>query len=224
MAGNPSHSAGQRREAKYDITSKGFRVGELLTTSTPLQQDGKPAYRFTSTMDIEASFLFFSHRSSSREEALVGRDGTLTYRRDATENGKKYSVDGRLTEQGFVIRNSVDGSSRTISVSRKQYDYTTMDCPELHIQTVGGEATVRLLDLERGNVVKRHYRWVRNEEVRVGDRKVLCRVIDFTDPNNRCRRWISSDGLGVLIARQEGSGASGSYSLSIVSLVTAGPA
>jgi hypothetical protein len=62
-------------------------------------------------------------------------------------------------------------------------------------------------------VVTRHYRWVKSEDVAVDGRRVRCRVIDFEDPNKKCRRWIAPDEAGALVVRQDGSGKDGSYSI-----------
>ena len=77
---------------------------------------------------------------------------------------------------------------------------------------------MRLLDLETLSVVTRRYTWVRSEDVTVDGKRIRCRVIDFEDPNKKCRRWISAGEPGVIITRQDGKGKSGSYSLRMTHL------
>jgi hypothetical protein len=52
----------------------------------------------------------------------------------------------------------------------------------------------------------------------IGGKIIHCRVVDFEDPDNRCRRWITQDNKGILIVRQEGSGSSGSYLLKLAAI------
>ncbi|MBJ6724447.1 hypothetical protein [Geomesophilobacter sediminis] len=72
--------------------------------------------------------------------------------------------------------------------------------------------------MEQATVVPRRCHLVRSEEVEVGGRKILCKVVEFSGPNNRCRRWVTSDERGVLIVRQDGSGKGGTYSLRLISM------
>ncbi len=64
---------------------------------------------------------------------------------------------------------------------------------------------MRLLDLETLSVVTRRYTWVRSEDVTVDGKRIRCRVIDFEDPNKKCRRWISAGEPGVIITRSRGA-------------------
>lgn len=80
--------------------------------------------------------------------------------------------------------------------------------------------TLRLLDLETLSVVTRRYRWVRSEDVTVDGKQIRCRVVDFEDPNKKCRRWIRPDAPGAVIARQGGKGKDGSYSLRMAQMRT----
>jgi len=105
-----------------------------------------------------------------------------------------------------------------MKVNRDDYDYTTMECPETRLQREGEERVLRLLDLETLSVVTRRYRWVKSEDVTVDGKRLHCRVIDFEDPNKKCRRWVSTGEPGVIITRQDGKGKSGSYSLRMTHL------
>jgi len=55
--------------------------------------------------------------------------------------------------------------------------------PELALRHEGDEAVFRVFDLEKLSVVDRKYRWLRSEEVTVNGKRIICRVIDFQDPN-----------------------------------------
>lgn len=208
----------QRREASYSIHAKGMHVGYLQIVTVPVKKEGARTFRFHSTTRIDAAFLFFGVKSQSTEEAVIGESGTLSYQRSGTENGRTTSVSGEYDGKAFKVR-ITEGSNQWAEVfTRDSYDFTTMDCPEMALKQEGEQATVRLLDLELCRVVTRRYHWVKSEDVRIGERTVRCRVIDFEDQANRCRRWIMFDELGILIVRQEGRGASGGYTLKIAAL------
>jgi hypothetical protein len=94
-----------------------------------------------------------------------------------------------------------------------------MDCAEMSLAREGDRKEIRLLDLENGKIVTRKYVWRRSEDIAISGKNIRCRVIDFEDQDNSCRRWITQDEKGILIARQEGKGNSGSYLLKIINLV-----
>jgi hypothetical protein len=202
----------------YRISSKGFGVGRLKTVIAPVQQDGGRAVRFQSDLAVDANLLFFRVNSSAREDAVISEKGTQSYRRAGKENGSQHQVEGVLEGDCFRFRIGVDGASRSVVVPRSSYDCTTMDCPETTMRREGDVLEVRLLDLEHARVVTRRLHWVKSEEVDVGGRRLNCRVVDISDPANRCRRWVSCGPDGMVIARQDGQGRYGSYSLKLVSL------
>jgi hypothetical protein len=74
--------------------------------------------------------------------------------------------------------------------------------------------------MEQATVVTRRFHFVKTEDIEVGGKTIRCKVVDFSDPANNCRRWVASDGRGVIIVRQEGKGKGGSYALRLVSLKT----
>jgi hypothetical protein len=213
-----SGCSGATRESDYTIHAKGLRVGELRMFCKLLPRNDRKVLQFSSTTRIDANFLVYSYYMDSHEDALVGDEGTIRYSRTTKEKDSFARVEGHLDNGRFLLDIRENGASRTMAVSRERYDYTTMECPELNLRHEGEEKTLRLLDLETLEVVKRTYRWVKSEDVVVDGRRIHCRVIDFEDPNKRCRRWIAPDEVGAIIVRQEGTGKSGSYSLRIAHL------
>lgn len=216
-AGLPENT-GVTQDTDYTIHAKGLRVGELRMRYTLLPGKDRKVLQFAATTRISANFLVYSYSLDSHEEALVGEEGTIRYTRTTKEENKPSKVEGHLDNGRFILDIRENGSRRLIKVNREDYDYTTMECPEIYLQHVGEEKTLRLLDLETLSVVKRTYRWVRSEDMMVDGRKVRCRVVEFEDPNKRCRRWIGFGDVGVIIVRQDGTGKNGSYSLRIAHL------
>lgn len=212
---------GEGQTLRYRISSKGLSVGEMRTTISPVQQAGERVVHFESDLSIDANLLLFRVNSNSREKATVGDHGTLRYHKSGRDNGKSYTVDGALEGDSFRFKVSENGVPKSLSVPRASYDYTTMDCPETRMQREGETMEIRLLSLEDARVVKRKFHWVRSEEIEVGGKRLRCRVIDFSDPDNHCRRWVNCDDGGVIILRQEGKGKKGSYTLRVVSLTGA---
>lgn len=208
------------RESRYEIFSHGLRVGDLTTLFDLVTHKDRKALRFESVTRVKANFLLFSVSLDSREEAVVAEEGTVHYRR-TERNGKGKGVtrvDGRLENGRFLLDVTENGANRTIAFDRGRYDHTTMECPEVTMKREGEEMAVRLLDFETLSVVTRRYRWVRSEDVIVDGKPVRCRVIDSEDPHKKGRRWIRPDDVGVVIARQEGKGKDGSYSLRMTHL------
>jgi hypothetical protein len=108
---------------------------------------------------------------------------------------------------------------RSIVVPRNSYDYTTMECPEAHLDfSDKTHVTLNILDVEKMAVVKREYRLVRNEHYTVAGKEFPCRVIDYTDLNKKARRWISWDGSAVVMYRQDSRGEKNSYSVQATSV------
>ena len=214
-----SHPGG--RLCHYKITSRGFSVGKLKTTISPVQQAGGQAVRFQSDLAIDADLLLFKITKTNREEAIVSDHGTLSYHRNGQENGRSSTVDADLEGGAFRFRMAENGVIQTVTVPKTSYDFTTMDCPEITMQREGEAMEIRLLDMEHAKVVLRRFHWVKTEEMEVGGKRLRCRVVDFTDLNNSCRRWISNDARGVIIVRQDGKGKGGNYSLRMVSLENA---
>ena len=212
----------QGHTVRYRISSRGFGVGEMKTVIAPLQLAGGRGVRFESNLDIAADLLFFKVKSTSHEDAVIGENGTLNYRRKGLENGRNSEIDGALERGVFRFRMNDNGVTRSLSVPRSSYDFTTMDCPETTMKQEGDSLEVRLLNLEYGRVVTRKFHWVRSEDLEVGGKRLHCRVVDFSDGENSCRRWVNCGAGGVVIVRQDGKGTHGTYSLRMVSLTDAG--
>jgi hypothetical protein len=214
-ADRPLAAVADLLESSYTIHSRGMKVGSLRTVCSFVPRNDKRVLKFESTTRIDADFLVYAYRLQSREEAIVADEGTVYYQRSTKDNGNQTQVEGKLERGRFMIEIKENGKQRTMAVNRESYDFTTMECPEVRIKHEGDEMTVRLLDLETLSVVNRRYRWVKSEDVEVDGRRIRCRVVDFEDPNKKCRRWIKPDELGAVIARQDGKGKAGSYSLRI---------
>jgi hypothetical protein len=211
----------QGRTMHYRVTSRGLGVGAMKTVIAPAHHAGARAVRFESHLDIAANLLFFKVNSSTREDAVIGEHGALSYKRKSQDDGKSSEVDAVLEGGVFRFKLSDSGVARSVAVPRSDYDFTTMDCPETTMKREGDSMEVRLLNLEKGRIVTRKFHWIKNEDLEVGGKPLHCRVVDFEDAENSARRWVSCGAGGVVIVRQDGKGKHGSYSLRLVSLAEA---
>lgn len=206
-------------ESRFAVYTHGFKVGEIISRYTRQGEGGHDVVNFTSHTRINADILVTTYRLEGEEEARIGPEGTLSYRKAWQENGVRHLVDGRLEGRTFHCVNSVpERDARTVILPRESYDFTTMDCPELRIKGEGESLTVRLLDLETCEVVTRNYRWVRTERLTVDGVVDLFRVIEFQDRNKSGTRWILPAPVGVRIARQDGATRKGSYSVRAITV------
>jgi len=214
-----SSKTNEVRESRYEVFSHGMKVGQVKTVCGPIVLDSKKAFRFESSTSIDAHFLFFSYRLEKKEEAMIGREGTYNYRRTMQENDKEVLVSGKMETGVFRFTINEGGLKRTLVIPRDEYDFTTLDCPELTMGPGEKEKVLRILDLEKLVIVTRKYNWVKDEDVDLEGRKIHCKVIDFEDLNRKGRRWVEGDDLGVLVLRQDGSGKGVTYSSRLASLV-----
>jgi hypothetical protein len=206
------------RESVYEVFSHGMKIGEVKTVCAPQAREQRKSFRFESSTRINANFLFFSYNLDKKEEAMVGEEGTVSYRRCALENGKAMQVSGRMENGAFRFTIEENGNRRILVVPRERYDVTSLDCPEVSMGPNEKDKTLRVLDLENLEIVTRRYRWVRDENIGVAGRQIHCKVIDYQDPNKKARRWLEEDELGVLVTRQEGKGKGVSYTSRLISL------
>ncbi len=206
-------SSDDKRVSKFSIHSHGIRIGDASSTCSRGEDN---TVVFSNSTRIDANFIVRSYSLDSKEHAIVGKNGTVSYSRTSQENGKSTVVKGVLVNGHFKLHITESGSKRSRSIPQSEYDSTTMECPETLLNHVGEKKSIRLLDLENLEVVKRNYTWVRNEDVRIAGKTFNCRVIDFEDKNKKCRRWIRPDDVGVMVARQDGSGKAGTYSVRMV--------
>jgi hypothetical protein len=211
----------QGRTMRYRVSSHGLGVGAMKTVIAPTLHAGARVVRFESRLDIAANLLFFKVNSSTREDAVIGESGALSYQRKSQENGKSSEVDAVLDGGVFRFKINDNGVARSVAVPRSGYDFTTMDCPETTMKREGDTLEVRLLNLEQGKVVTRKFHWIKNEDLEIGGKHLHCRVVDFEDAENSCRRWVSCGAGSVVVVRQDGKGKHGTYSLRMVSLAEA---
>jgi hypothetical protein len=160
------------------------------------------------------------YQLSSTEKGTLLNGALASYSHKGQENGVAVDVEGRLEKDVFRFDVREQGVARSVDIPRSSYDYTTMECPEARLDFAGKtQVTLRILDVEKMAVVKREYRLVRTEQYIVAGKGYPCRVIDYSDPNKKARRWINWDGTAVVMYRQDSRGEKNSYSVQAISVV-----
>jgi hypothetical protein len=210
----PAISSAGAVETKYDVVTKGFRVGNILTLQRSVDEGGINTVHFENRTAVNASFLWFHYNLMTSERAVIKGENLVSYSFHKKAKGEDVTAEGRLDGDTFRFNVNENGKKRTIAIRRSSYDHTTMECPEATMDFgATGKMVLKMLDTEFMTVVERRYRLVREEIYRVGDKEYHCRIVDFTDPNKSCRRWIGKDGDAVIMFRQDGKNRDGSYSV-----------
>lgn len=206
-------------ETKYDVVAKGFRIGNVVVTQKSSRTPHENIIHFENLSNISASFIWMGYHLSMTERGTIRKNDLVSYSRHGRENNTNVSVEGTLNNAVFLFNVVRNGKRSTVEIPRASYEHTTMECPEATIDFgASGEVTLKVLDTDYVTVVKRRYKLVKEDTCKVGDREYRCRVVDISDPNKSCRRWIGRDGDEVVIFRQDGKGNEGSYSVRAVAL------
>ena len=215
----PAISSMEGEEIRYVVTSRGFEIGSVIVAQKTVSNQGEPDIYLENRTDVSASFLWMRYHQSQSERAALKNNNLVRYGRKGRYNAATVSVDGWLGQDGFNVTVTENGRRRTLLIPRQDYDRTTMECPEAFMDFgSGGNATLRILDMEHLEIVTRNYRLIREEVYRLGEREYPCRVVDFSDPYKSCRRWIGREGDTVIMFRQDGKSKEGAYSVRAVSL------
>jgi len=209
-------------ESRYEVRSRGLRVGEVVTVR---QVEQRPEGRFVRVrveQRIEVSLLWLQVRRMSTEEAVLGPEGVVEFRRRADVDGRSIEVDAALRDGIFRFAIREDGRDRVWEVPRADYDITSLDGFELRVPA-GAAVTRRVLSLGELEVTDRTFRRLPDETFRMAGVPAACRVLELRDARKQSRRWVVEDGWGMAILRQDGRDASGAYSLRLLSERTPTP-
>lgn len=205
--------------ARYTVSSLGFDIGTVTTTQQMVDDGDVPRYDFETKTAVKASFLWLGYRMDILEKGTLRNGNLVEYSRTGMENGARVAIEGKLEHAAFRFTVHERGATRAVVIPRSSYDYTTMECPEAQLDfSRNPDITLHILDVEKMAVVSREYRFIKDTFYSLGDRKLPCRIVDFSDKNKKSRRWITWDGSAVVLYRQDGSGEHNSYSVRATSV------
>jgi len=204
---------------QYKVSTKGFSIGDVVTTQRISEEDGYSRVYFETKTRVKASFLWMGYKLSSIEKGVLQNGKLVSYSHKGQENDVLIDVEGKLENESFRFDVREHGVKRSIVIARGSYDYTTMECPEARLDfSQKSHITLRLLDVEKMTVVKREYHLIRTDKYMVAGKENPCRIVDFSDLNKKARRWIAWDGTTVIMYRQDGKGDKNSYSVQATSV------
>jgi hypothetical protein len=197
----------------------GLDIGDVTTTQRMTEEGGLPRVHFETRTDVKASFLWIGYYLETIEKGTFLKQDLVSYSRKGRENGTAIDIEGRLENSSFRFDVREQGTVRSVVIPRSSYDYTTIECPEAHLDfSDKTQITLRVLDVDKMAVVKREYRLVRNGHYTVVGKDYSCRVVDYMDQNIKARRWIAWDGTAVVVYRQDGRGEKNAYSVKATSV------
>jgi hypothetical protein len=213
-------SSSIRTVAHYKVSSTGLTIGDVTTTQRMTEDHGVSKVNFETKTSVNASFLWMGFHLETVEKGTLQKRDLVSYSRKGRDNGVTIDIEGRLDNAAFRFDVNEQGVKRSIVIPRSSYDYTTMECPEAHLDfSDKTHVTLNILDVEKMAVVKREYSLVRNDRYTVAGKEFPCRVVDYSDPNKKARRWINFDGTAVIMYRQDSRGEKSSYSVQATSVV-----
>jgi hypothetical protein len=212
----------EKTVALYNVSSRGFSIGEISTTQRRTEENGVVTVLFETRTAVKASFLWMGYHQDTIEKGTLLKKELVSYSRKGQDNGAVIDVEGRLGNSAFRFDVREQGAMHSIVIPRNSYEYTTMECPEAHLDfTDNSHITLNILDVEKMAVVKREYHLVRNGNYTIAGKEYPCRVVDYTDLNKKARRWINWDGSAVVMYRQDSRGGKNAYSVQATSLTKA---
>lgn len=203
----------------YGVYSKGFRIGTITSSQHSSDNNGSHFIHFETKTNVKASFLWLRYNLDMVEKGILKNGVLVIYSRHGDENGERADVEGRLEDDVFRFEVKERSGVRSLAVSRRSYDATTMEFPEAQLDLHRARpSAIRVLDVERLAVVKREYRLHRETAYTVSGKDYPCLAVDFSDQNKSARRWIRRESNSAFMLRQDGTGNKGSYSVQAITV------
>lgn len=157
-------------------------------------------------------FTFESVASSE-----IGDSGLQHFESRTRIEGERVRVSASLEPDGLVVVASAEGDSFSKLFPRGDYDLTSEETPGSLLTETGRERTVRVLDIDEQQVIRRTFVWIRNETLRIGRLAIPCKVVRFRDRGTQGIQWIGPASHPVIL-REEGEDEDGSYRLMLKSI------
>ncbi len=197
----------------------GLTIGDVTTTQHLADEGGTSRTHFETRTAVNASFLWVDYNLNTIEKGTFLKQELVSYSRKGEDNGTTVDIEGRLENSSFRYDAHEHGMTRTIVIPRNSYDFNSLECPEARLNFPDNmPVTLRILVIERMAIVKRKYRLVRNTHYSMAGKEYPCRIIEYSDQNDKVQRWIAWDGAAVAMYRQDGKGEKNSYSVQATSV------
>jgi hypothetical protein len=200
----------------YEIFSEGKKVGSMDLNFSEVTYRGNAVLKVEASTEIKVKKLFITLFSlESHEEALIDDGGTFHYSADTKIDGRIIQVTGHLENGGFHLKINEEEDQQTLIIKKNAYDMTSMDGPEDLLTEKKKEKKLRILDFDTLTVFEETLSWTHSQVVHVEGDTVKCKVVQFENPHEKGRRWISRNEPGLLI-KEEGEDEDGPYAVRLV--------
>ncbi len=208
-------AAAEVESLQYEIYFRSKECGTMEVRLADMDFEGRPVSRVEVELHVKLKYFLLSvYSSHSNEEALIDASGTFRYTRNGKEGATSTKIAGTRENAEFRFEIEEKGRIREKAFKRADYDFTSMDEPDLQVQ--GREEKFRVLNLEKCRIEDHTVTWVRSEELLVGGEPVETRVIEFQTPEEFGTRWVTPD-LGLLV-KEEGKDRDGDYAVKLAQL------
>ena len=211
------HACAQTIQATYDIFMKKDKVGTQDIRRTRTKHREQPAVRIETTVSIRVKFFVFKYSLDAKESGVLGADGLLAYFADATEDGKKTHVQGRLRDDVLAMDLREGKKSRHLDFRTSAFDATSLDLVENKIQKGTPARQFKILNLDVLAIEDQTRAYVGEKSHRVGEKTFACRAISFKGPGASGERWIAEDDQGPFLVKETGTDKDGPYSVILTS-------
>ncbi len=205
--------------AHYQVVSRGFTVGSAEIVRSHVLRDGRELVRCEATTKIDIGLLILNVHMNRIEKALIGPDGVLEFNIKQDKDGRRLEATGVRSNGIFHCVRIDNGVTNRADIARTNYLATTLDGTELTLDRQDVTVTNRVFECARCETFDRTFRWVDDDEIKVGDRKIKCRVVEYADDQKHGKRWIYRDEFGSALARQDVHDLSGSYSVRLKEII-----
>ena len=197
-------AAGQSRpdSVQYDVYANGKKVGRMSYSFA--EQPGDSGRLLRTKYSLKIGFRVFLVLKVSMDvwqETLRNEDGAFSFYRKAKGEGHNVVQKGYFDGSKLVCDMEIDGKSQHQEFDDSLFDCTSMDSPEADLAP-GEEKTVRILGMETLKVHKSTIRYLRDEDLCVGEDTVHCKVIHFKTGRHKGLRWVTRDRYGILIKEE----------------------
>ena len=209
---DPAATSDHRRSTvrQYDVHSYGLRVGTHSISNTVYQRDGRQHVDYVGRTDIQTRILHLRKNMVRIERAhLVVGEGLLSYSLKVRDGDERSATTAWWDGSAMQFRIHTSTTQTTFSVPGSSFDVVSMACPEQDMEARDRPQTLRVLDMEHGDVVERTYVRTDVSRIRLAGRDRTCTTVRFSDRRKTCTRHFRlEDDHYVLLQQRSVDGAS----------------
>lgn len=180
------------------------KVGSMYFTISEQAGDSGPLLQTRMSMNLGFRvFLVVKMTTELWQEVLKNESGAYSFYRTASGAGRKAIQQGYYDGSRLCCDTKAKGETKHQEFADSLFNYTSMDCPgpEAALE-LGEEKTVRILYLETMKVHNNSFRYLRDENLYVGNDTIPCKVIRYESGRHKGLRWVTRDSYGIMIKNE----------------------